>query len=71
MACVNPDGSVTPTAKKILKALEHPLTVNELSEKVYLPLFVLRSSLRELTEYGFLQEAEEKYQLTDKGRARL
>ena len=71
MACVNPDGSLTPTAKKILRALGHPLMLSELSEQVFLPLFVLRSSLRELSEYGLLQEAEEKYQLTDKGRARL
>jgi len=71
MACVNADGTVTPTAKKLLKALEHPLTVNELTEQVFLPLFVLRSSLRELSEYGLVEEKGEKYSITGKGRARL
>jgi predicted transcriptional regulator len=71
MACVNADGTVTRTAKKILRALEHPLTVSELAELVFLPLFMLRSSLRELTEYGLVQENEDTYRITDKGRKKL
>ncbi|KPJ80953.1 MAG: hypothetical protein AMS17_20015 [Spirochaetes bacterium DG_61] len=71
MACVNPDGTVTPTAKKVLQALENPLSVNELSEQVFLPLFVLKSRLRELADYGLIEEQNEKYRITEKGRKKL
>jgi hypothetical protein len=41
MACVNPDGSVTATAEKIIRALEHPLALKVLGEAVKVPQFVL------------------------------
>jgi predicted transcriptional regulator len=69
MACVNPDGTLSKTAVGILKALEIPLTVEEISKKTEVPVFLLRSSMRDLVAAGVAESAGEKYVVTEKGRA--
>lgn len=71
MACINPDGTLTPTALRVLKAAEQPKTAAELAQLLALPLYRVRSSLRELAAGGFLQEEAEQYMLTEAGRAKL
>lgn len=71
MACINPDGTMTPTAKAVLQAAQMPVTVAELARVTGLPLYRVRSSLRELVEAGLLAESQETYHLTEVGRARL
>jgi predicted transcriptional regulator len=69
MACVNPDGTLSKTAVSILKALETPLTVEEISKKTGAPIFLLRSSMRDLVDAGVAEVAGDKYVVTEKGRA--
>lgn len=71
MACINPDGTLTPTALRVLKAAEQPKTAVELAQLLALPLYRVRSSLRELVAGGFLKEEAEQYVLTETGRAKL
>ncbi len=71
MACINPDGSISPTATKIIKALEQPLDLKVLGQTVKVPQFVLRSGLRELVEYGYVTQEGEIFSATDKGRKKL
>jgi len=71
MACINPDGTLTPTALQVLKAAEQPKTAAELAQMLALPLYRVRSSLRELVGGGFLKEEAEQYVLTEAGRAKL
>ena len=71
MACINPDGSVSPSAKLLLGVLQTPHTVEDISSSVEQPLFKVRSSLRELTEAGFVEQNGEKYSITDAGREKL
>ncbi|PWH19351.1 MAG: hypothetical protein DDG59_03360 [Anaerolineae bacterium] len=71
MACINPDGTLTPTALQVLKAAEQPKTAAELAQAVALPLYRVRSSLRELVGSGFLKEEGERFVLTEAGRAKL
>lgn len=71
MACINPDGSLTPSALAVLRALETPSTPAEIAQRAGLPLFRVRGSLRELVEGGLLAEHEGIYSLTPQGREKL
>ncbi len=62
MACVTNPKDLTPTARKILKTIkDQALTVDEIVEKTTLPLFKVRSNLRNLTEIGFVNQDDQKY----------
>ncbi len=71
MACVNPDGTITESAKRMLEALKEPLAPDEISMASGQPLFKIRSSLREMVESGLVTEDGEKYKTTDAGLAKL
>ncbi len=68
MACINPDGSATPSARSILRSAVAPHTPEELASATGLPLYRVRSSLRELVSAGLLSEQETRYVTTEKGR---
>jgi DNA-binding IclR family transcriptional regulator len=70
MACVNPDGSVTASAKMMLEMLKAPLTAEEASAKSGQPLFKVRSSLREMVEGGLVEQIGEQYRTTESGLAK-
>ncbi|MCI0520016.1 MAG: hypothetical protein L0Z70_07120 [Chloroflexi bacterium] len=71
MACINPDGTLTPTAHTVLSALTTPRTLADLARRTALPLYRIRMSLRELMEAGLLSEANSEYQATPEGLVRL
>jgi predicted transcriptional regulator len=68
MACVNADGTITATAKALLKSLETPLGVEEIAARLGSPLFKVRSSLREMLEAGLVVVQGDKYQATEEGK---
>lgn len=70
MACINPDGTVTPSASKILRAALSPLTPPQIADATGLPLYRIRSSLRELVQAALLRENGEVYTVTEAGRTR-
>lgn len=65
--CVNPDGKPTESGKKMLKAAAELVTIEEIASTAVLPLFRVRSGLRDLIEAGYLKEAQGKYIITDEG----
>ena len=68
MACVSPDGKPTKSGLKILSALENKtLSSQEISSITGLPLFRVRSGLREMINAGFITEKEGNFLLTEKG----
>ncbi len=71
MACVNPDGTVEPVARAVLLALRTPGSPEDVAKEVRLPLYRVRSSLRELQQAGLVEERGGAYALTDAGRTRL
>jgi len=72
MACVDPDGTLTITATRLLENLSSgPLPPEEIMTVLKVPLFRLRASLRELAEMGLVREEGGVYYLTQEGRARL
>ncbi len=70
MACVNADGTITPTAKALLQSLQGPLGPEEIAARTGAPLFRVRASLRELQAAGFVAESGGRFVTTDAGRAK-
>lgn len=71
MPCVNPDGSITDSAKALLKVIETPLTAEEISKKVGQPLFKIRSSLREMVDAELIKEEGNKYVIAESGKEKI
>jgi predicted transcriptional regulator len=71
MACVNPDGTLSESARALLRALAKPIAAEEIAKQVGQPLFKVRSSLRELTAAGLIQEKGQEFLITESGKARL
>jgi len=71
MACVNADGSLTPIAKKVLSAMLEPRNAVEISNITGVPLYRVRSSLRELTQLTAILVIGDRYQISDNGRQLL
>jgi len=68
MACVSPDGKPTESGTKMLRALKSGLeTSEEIAKDAGLPLFRVRSGLRELTQAGLANQKDGKYELSPKG----
>jgi predicted transcriptional regulator len=71
MACINPDGTLSPSAKAVLALLINPLIAGEISVKLNQPLFKVRASLREMTEAGLIKSEGDKYIITVSGRSKI
>jgi DNA-binding IclR family transcriptional regulator len=68
MGCVNPDGTLSPSATSILKALARSADLDEVARETGLPLFRVRAALRELAQAKLVEEAEGGYRPTSSGR---
>ncbi len=71
MPCVKPDGTLEPMAQAILRALRTPRTVEGICEHLRLPIYRVRSTVRELVEAGLVAEIEGVCGLTSAGCGRL
>lgn len=71
MACVNADGTLSASALAILAAVERPATAEQVAAATKLPLFRVRSAMRELVDASLVAKEEAGYTLTDEGRKRL
>jgi len=68
MACISPDGKPTESGTKMLRALQAGLgSPEEIARDTGLPLFRVRSGLRELTQAGLAKQRDDKYELSEKG----
>ena len=68
MACISPDGKPTESGTKMLRVIKSGLsTPEEIAEGAGLPLFRVRSGLRELTQAGLANQKDDKYELSSKG----
>jgi predicted transcriptional regulator len=71
MACINPDGTLTPTAMAVISALHTPSTPAEIGQATSIPVYRIRSTIRELIEAGLVLESDGQYRLTETGMKRL
>jgi len=68
MACISPDGKPTESGTKMLRALQTGLgSPEEIAREARLPLFRVRSGLRELNQAGLASQKGDKYELSPKG----
>jgi predicted transcriptional regulator len=71
MACVNPDGTISESAKALLNIVQNPLTPEDISKQVGQPLFKVRSSLREMVQAELVKEEDGKFSITEKGKEKI
>ena len=71
MPCVKPDGTIEPMAQAILRALRTPRTAEGVCDHLRLPLYRVRSTVRELVEAGLVAETAGEYALTSVGLERV
>ena len=69
MACVDPDGTITAVAAKVLSLVEAGADERGISAGAGVPVFRVRASLRELTQAGLLEQADGRWSVTAAGRA--
>jgi len=72
MACIDPDGTLTITAKFLLKSLAPgPLPPEQIAKALGEPLFKVRGNLREMMEAGLIDEGEGNFHLTEEGKEKI
>jgi DNA-binding IclR family transcriptional regulator len=69
MACVNPDGQLSEAAQLILSAMDQPVPLQQVAAATGLPMYRIRSAVRELSEGGFATEDGGEWQITGVGLA--
>ncbi|MEW5953574.1 MAG: hypothetical protein AB1815_07510 [Bacillota bacterium] len=71
MACIAPDGSVTRPGRKMLEAMKAPRALEDVALVAEIPLYRVRSVIRELLDAGLAEEKDGLYSITGKGLAKL
>ena len=72
MPCISPDGKPTESGVKMLRALQAGLGApEEITKSIGLPLFRVKSGLRELAQAGLVDQGADKYKLSTKGNELL
>jgi predicted transcriptional regulator len=71
VACVGPDGTLTESAKALLRLLEQPATPEEIAARLGQPLFSVRASLRELVGAELVRTEGGNYLITEAGRKKI
>ena len=71
MVCINPDGSLSPSARAILASLIQPASLEDLSKNTSMPAHRLQPCLQELVHAGLVTENQGIYRITDIGVAFL
>jgi len=69
MACISPDGKPTASGFRILRALRDGLgSPEKIAGGTNVPLFKVRSGLREMETAGLVSSQEDQYKLEPKGK---
>ncbi|TCT20508.1 hypothetical protein EDD68_11372 [Melghiribacillus thermohalophilus] len=72
MACGKEEVSLSPSQLKLfLDAVKEPATEDAIARFTGLPIFKVRSSLRELTEAGYIETFHNEYTVSNKGKEYL
>ena len=71
MACINPDGTLTEVARRVLGALAEPAGPEDLAARTGLPLHRIRATLRETGRAKLIEADGTAWRLTGLGREAL
>lgn len=55
MACIGASGELTDSARRLLAALDPPAAPDQVAAHIELPLYRVRSGLREMAEAGLVE----------------
>ena len=67
MACIQPDGLLTRCGEAVLLATWKPATLEEVAIECRIPMFRVRSAIREILQAGLVEEKGESYGITAQG----
>lgn len=71
MACINPDGTITRPGRKMLEAMKEARTLEDVAQVAEIPLYRVRSVIRELLDAGLAEEKDGMYSITAQGLGKL
>ncbi len=71
MACIDANGNITRSAELILVDMMEPSSIEAAVRESGLPLFRVRSAVRELSKAGLLKAVEDEFQVTSEGVEKL
>lgn len=71
MGCIDASGELTPSAARMLRALQPAASPADVARATELPLPRVRGGLRELVAAGLASEDGERYRRTPTGDAQL
>lgn len=71
MACISASGELTDSARKLLAALDIATTTDQVATHTGLPLYRVRSGLREMAKAGLVEINDGTYGITALGRSLL
>jgi DNA-binding IclR family transcriptional regulator len=67
VACLNPDGTLTRSARAVLLALREPGTEAQIVERSSVPRFQVRSLLRDMVRAHLISEDAGLFRLSEDG----
>ena len=71
MPCVWPDGSLSTSGRLMLTAVQVDSSAEDVADVTGMPLYRVRSSLRQLLEAGYLIEEGGHFSQTEEGAAKV
>ncbi len=71
MGCINSTGTITRSGELILLALRNPMSPEEVAKETGVPLFKVRSGIREFLAHQLVQATDDKFQTSPDGLAQL
>ena len=72
MPCVSPDGKPTDSGMNMLRAVhDGKQTPEDVAAATGMPMYRVRSGLREMIDAGYLVQSDDTVNLSDQGRSVL
>jgi predicted transcriptional regulator len=72
MPCVNPDGKPSDSGMNMLRAIQGgKQTAEDIAAATGMPMYRVRSGLREMAEAGFVVQSNDVVSLSDEGHLLL
>ncbi len=68
MPCIDSQGHLSEAARNILAALAQPRTAEEVAAALNLPLYRVRSGVREMLEAGLIGKQNGAFAITPRGQ---
>jgi len=71
MPCIDANGNLTRSAELILLSMIKPNSIEASAKENRMPIYRIRSAVRELGKAGLIEPVSENFQTTEKGIEKL